>query len=184
MPTIGVSIAIPEPYGPQLRQWRRDLGDPMADAIPTHVTLLRPLEVAAADLEPVHKHLREVAAEQQPFTMALRGTGTFRPTSPVVFVQVAVGLVECEMLEAAVRCGPLERDLDFHYHPHVTIAHHLPDASLDRAFVELAEYHCEFKVAGFDLYEHGTDGVWRSVATFNFEGPVATPELPARSPSR
>ena len=32
--------------------------------------------------------------------MHLAGTGTFRPLSPVVFIQVARGLAECEMLEA------------------------------------------------------------------------------------
>ena len=40
----------------------------------------------------VEKHLADVAAASgQPFIMHLAGTGTFRPTSPVVFVQVARG---------------------------------------------------------------------------------------------
>ncbi len=98
-------------------------------------------------------HLESVAAEGHPFGMVLRGTGTFRPISPVVFVQVSGGLAECELLERAVRRGPLERDLDFYYHPHVTVAHHVPEDSLDRAFTELADFECRFDVREFYLYD-------------------------------
>ena len=55
------------------------------------------------------EHLEAVSAISRPFPMVLRGTGTFRPISPVVFVQVSGGLAECEVLERAVRTGPLER---------------------------------------------------------------------------
>ena len=78
----------------------------------------------------------------------LRGTGTFRPVSPVVFVQVAGGIAECEQLERAIRGGPLHRDLAFHYHPHVTVAHHVDEAAMDRAFEDLAGYTCTFEVRG------------------------------------
>ena len=33
-----------------------------------------------------------------------------------------------------MRSGPLERELKFPYHPHVTVAHDLPEEALDRAF--------------------------------------------------
>ena len=101
--------------------------------------------------------------------MTLRGTGTFRPVSPVVFVQVAGGLAECEQLEGAIRGGPLHRDLAFNYHPHVTVAHHVDEAAMDRAFEDLAGYTCTFEVREFHLYEHGTDRVWRAVHAFAFE---------------
>ena len=68
------------------------------------------------------------------FRIRLRGTGTFRPVSPVVFVMVAEGISGCEQLAVSVRRGPLAVDLQFPYHPHVTVAHHLADGSLDRAF--------------------------------------------------
>ncbi|NNG40097.1 2'-5' RNA ligase family protein [Flexivirga sp. ID2601S] len=170
MSTIGVSIPIPPPYGGQLQQARRDVGDPLADAVPPHVTLMPPTEVEADQLERLREHLVRVAKDAQPFRMTLRGTGTFRPLSPVVFVAVAEGIASCERLEQAVRSGPVERELQFPYHPHVTIAHGLDDAALDRAFDELASYHCTFEVSGFDLYEHGDDQVWRPVETFGFAG--------------
>jgi 2'-5' RNA ligase len=166
---IGVSIAIPPPYGDELQRWRASFGDPLAGSIPTHVTLLPPTEVPLEDLEEFRAHLESVAKAAAPFRMTLRGTGTFRPVSPVVFVQVAGGLAECEQLEGAIRGGPLHRDLAFNYHPHVTVAHHVDEASMDRAFEDLAGYTCTFEVTEFHLYEHGTDRVWRAVHAFAFE---------------
>lgn len=121
--TIGVAIAIPEPYGSELQRWREAFGDPLARSIPTHVTLLPPSEVSAGDLPAIEEHLRCVAASEKPFDLHLRGTGTFRPVSPVVFVQVVDGISDCERVERRVRSGPLACELRFHYHPHVTIAH-------------------------------------------------------------
>jgi 2'-5' RNA ligase len=149
---------------------RASFGDPLADSIPTHVTLLPPTDVEDEELSTVVDHLETVATEGHCFPMVLRGTGTFRTVSPVVFVQVSGGLAECEQLEKAVRRGPLERELDFYYHPHVTVAHHVSDDNLDRAFAELADFECTFDVGEFHLYEHGTDGVWRPVRSFALNG--------------
>ncbi|QGN56591.1 2'-5' RNA ligase family protein [Nostocoides sp. HKS02] len=170
MPTIGVSIAIPSPHAEMLQAKRASFGDPLADCIPTHVTLLPPTEVDDAQLASAVTHLEQVAEQGHSFSMVLRGTGTFRPISPVVFVQVSGGLAECEVLERAVRRGPLARDLDFYYHPHVTVAHHVPEDSLDRAFQELADFECTFTVREFYLYEHGADQIWRQVRSFPLNG--------------
>jgi 2'-5' RNA ligase len=167
---IGVSIAIPAPHGDLLQAKRASFGDPLADSIPTHVTLLPPTEVAGEDMEEAVAHLEEVSEASHPFPMVLRGTGTFRPISPVVFVQVSGGLAECEVLEQAIRTGPLKRNLDFYYHPHVTVAHHVPEPNLDRAFTELADFEAHFVVENFHLYEHGDDSVWRPVRTFALRG--------------
>ena len=98
--------------------------------------------------------------------MHLRGTGTFRPISPVVFVSLVEGISQCEQLADAVRSGPLALDLAFPYHPHVTIAHHLSDELLDRAFEELADFDCEFDVEHFHLYVHDEDLGWRPTRNF------------------
>lgn len=159
--TIGVAIAIPEPFGGELQTWRKEFGDPLADAIPTHVTLLPPTSVAADALDAVEDHLRGVAAGFEPFEIELRGSATFRPVSPVVFVSLSRGIAESTLLEAGVRSGPLARELQYAYYPHVTVAHDVPDEALDRAYGALASYEARFPVWGFSLYEHGSDGVWR-----------------------
>jgi 2'-5' RNA ligase len=169
MRTIGVAIAIPEPYGTELQDWREHFGDPLARSIPTHVTLLPPTEVPEDTLPEIEAHLRSIAGEAVPFDILLRGTGTFRPASPVVFVTLAEGISNCEILERRVRSGPLgHRDLEFGYHPHVTVAHDIADEALSHAFEKLSQYEARFSVWGFSLYEHGADGVWRPVVDFSF----------------
>ena len=62
-----------------------------------------------------------------------------------MFVTLVEGISECELLADAVRRGPLAVDLDFPYHPHVTIAHHLDDD--DRSTVPSTsspDFECEF----------------------------------------
>ncbi|MFC6154380.1 2'-5' RNA ligase family protein [Nocardioides yefusunii] len=160
MTTIGVAVAIPEPWGTRLQEYRTSLGDTTAHTIPTHITLIPPTEIDAADLPAVEQHLAEVSARHAAYRVHLRGTGTFRPVSPVVFVQVSEGIPGCEMLAADLRSGPLAVDLDFPYHPHVTIAHHLDDAGLDRAFTELADFDCAFSADEFHLYVHDDVTGW------------------------
>jgi 2'-5' RNA ligase len=168
--TIGVVVDIPDPVGKFLRGSRADFGDPLATAIPPHVTLLPPTDVAPGISRAINDHLAAVAAVTAPFQIVLRGTDSFRPISPVVFVKVAEGGDGCADLQRLVRTGPLTRQLQFPYHPHVTVAHHLTDDALDHAQKVLADYEAEFPVTGLGLYEHGRDGVWRLRRRFTFSG--------------
>lgn len=171
---IGVSIAVPEPHGSLLQERRAGFGDAAAHGIPTHVTLLPPTEVDEADLPAVDAHLTEVAAAGRPFPMRLSGTGTFRPLSPVVYVRVVAGAEACTRLQQRIReaSGPVARELLFPYHPHVTVAHGIEEAAMDRAFEELADYEAEWPCTGFALYEQGADDVWRKLREYTFGGPV------------
>lgn len=183
--TIGVSIAVPEPFGSLLQRRRAGFGDPQAFAIPTHVTLLPPTEVGAAALPGIEEHLAEVAALGRPFELRLDGTDTFRPLSPVVFIRLVRGAEECKALQERVRCGPLERDLQFPYHPHVTVAHGIADEALDEAFEQLGGFSAAWTATGFALYEQGGDGVWRLDQEYAFAG-LAVPQQPGhiQVPSR
>ena len=167
---IGVAIGIPEPYGRELQVWRERLGDPNAKRIVPHVTLLPPTEVAAATLPEIEEHLRTIAVDEQTFEIRLRGSATFLPVSPVVFVPLVQGISECESLEARVRSGPLTRELRFPYHPHVTVVHDLPPDALGRAFTLLSGYEAKFRVWGFTLFEQDFDGTWRPQRDFVFGG--------------
>jgi 2'-5' RNA ligase len=163
---VGVAIGIPQPWGGELDEARAAAGDPMAPFIPSHVTLLGPTDVPAATLPAIETHLSGVASEHSPFDVQLRGTGTFRPVTEVVFVAVAAGISEFELLAGAVRDGPLHRELHFPYHPHVTVAHDIDSAALDRVFEDLAGFSARFKVDHFTLYVHGADGHWRPYRHF------------------
>lgn len=163
---IGVAIAIPAPYSESLTRARVEAGDPEALAIAPHITLLPPTAIEPEELDGVRTHLREVAGRYSPFVVALSGTDTFRPVSPVVFVAVTEGAEGCAALHNGINTGPLQQRTRFPYHPHVTIAHDLDDARLDAAGASRADFQARFPVAQFALYEYGDDGVWREVEVF------------------
>lgn len=165
--TVGVSIPIPAPFGPALQARRASYGDPLARDTPAHITLLGPTQVVSADLPDLERHLGTAARDVQPFVVVLRGTGTFRPLSDVVFVQVARGISGCEQLEQGIRKGSWGRELAFPYHPHVTVAHDVSEAALDRAFDELADYVATFEVASFQFYVQDGSGAWTPVHEFS-----------------
>lgn len=165
MPVIGVALSIPEPWATELQDYRSGI-DPSAALIPTHITLVPPTDVDRDDLVTVEEHLAKVAADGAAFEVHLRGTGTFRPVSPVVFVSLAQGISQTEQLAAAVRSGPLDVDVEFPFHPHVTIAHHLAEPEMDRAFEDLAEFDASFEVTGFHLYVHDAATGWQPTRRF------------------
>lgn len=170
MLTIGVAVAVPEPGGSQLQAYRQSLGDPEGSRIPTHVTLVPPQVVARAALPAIREHLAAAAEAATPFEVRLRGTGTFRPVSPVVFIAVARGISGFERLERAVRSGPLDVPLTYPYHPHVTVGHHLADDLLDRAFDDLAGFDASFQVQEFWLYVHDDEAGWQPAHRYRLGG--------------
>ena len=176
--TVGVAISIPQPWAEILDAVRASSGDPLAAFIPAHVTLLGPTDIDPDRIGEVEVRLAAVAAAHAPFAVHLRGTGTFRPVTEVVFVAVATGIGECERLATDVRQGPLRRDLHYPYHPHVTIAHDVPTAALDRVYAELADFEALFTADHFTLYVHGSDGRWRPLRDFKLTGEPRPSDAP------
>jgi 2'-5' RNA ligase len=80
----------------------------------------------------------------------------------VVFVTLAVGISECELLaEAIASADAIDRDARFPYHPHVTVAQDVPAEQLDAVFEDLASFSAKFHVTAFTLFSHGGEGPWR-----------------------
>lgn len=165
-------VAIPSPHREALDAAREQY-EPAASDLPAHVTILAPIDVDAEAMPAVEAHLARVAASTRSFRLTLRGTGTFRPVSPVVFVAVADGVAACEQLETRVRSGDMAVETRFPYHPHVTLAHDVSEPMLDRALHELSGYEASMEVACIGLYEY-LDGRWHLVREFPLDG-VAAP---------
>ena len=168
---LGIVIPIPEPWAQLLIDWRSKVGDPQANIVPPHVTLLPPTEVAVADRTAISAHLAEVARCHPPFEMHLSGTGTFTPVSEVVFVTVAKGIGNCELLATDVRSGPLARALSFPYHPHVTVAHDVPADMLEFAYSGLGDLSAAFPVESFTEFEQTPSGAWAVAREYRLTGP-------------
>lgn len=178
---IGVAIGLPEPVAVELQGWREKLGDPTAARIVPHITLLPPTAVWTDDLDEVEEHLRAIASDGYPFDVRLRGTATFRPVTPVVFVPLVEGIAECELLAQRVRSGPLDRALSYPYHPHVTIAQDVSDEALDRGYEELADYDARFRVWGLQMFERDRVDVWRPQRDFPFRHGTPGPQPPRKT---
>jgi 2'-5' RNA ligase len=168
MPTIGVTIALPEPWRTQLHDYR-EAWDPEGAKIPPHITILPPTDIEESYLPEVVRHLASVAATTAPFEVHLAGTETFRPVSPVVFVAVAGGVEPLEKLHDQVVRGPLGLDLAYPFHPHVTVAHDVPEEALDQAIDELSDFDAVFNVAEIRLSVLGELG-WAPTDAFGLAG--------------
>ena len=167
---IGVAIALPSHHAAQVRAVREAAGDPLAEVVPPHITLLPPTAVDVDSLDEVKRHLRNVAAGTQPFDVRLDQVGTFRPVSPVVYLGLRSGAEECNHLQMRVRDrrGPLARSLSFPFHPHVTLAHEIADDHLDVAAAAGAELDVDFTAARLHLYRLRPEGVWEVAESFVF----------------
>ncbi len=171
MVRVGVAVDIPEPWCGFLTRRRAEAGDPQAAYVPAHLTLLGPTDIPAASLPVVERHLAAVAAAHQPYLLHLRGTGTFRPVTDVVFVVVAAGISECELLAGAIGSAPeLRRENRFPYHPHVTVAQDVPAEALDRVYEDLADFSAVFKVEKFTLFSHSDEARWQPRREFRLGG--------------
>jgi 2'-5' RNA ligase len=138
--------------------------------IPSHITIVGPTAINQAELNEISVHLDNVCDQIAPFTVELDGTGTFRPVNPVVFLNITTGYDELLALQKAVCTGPLECPLRFAYHPHVTLAHGVPEPQLDLAMGEFAGLKARFPAEALWLYRHEADGVWRKYCKFELRG--------------
>ncbi len=157
--SVGVILGFPPEVAEELQRWRASFGDPLADVVPAHITLVT--TTPTQDWEATREHVREVARNQSPFMVTIAGTGSFRPVSPVVYINVEDGFSDCVDLHEKLQQGPLQRDLPFAYHPHVTIAHDVAPESLDEAETVLKSYRATFPVVSMGLYEHDAEGIWQ-----------------------
>ena len=132
---LGVTLPVPEPWAARIRLVRSDAGDPLALAVPPHITLLPPTAVPTDRLDSIKEHLAAVARAHAPIDLRLSGASTFLPISAVAYLKVIVGGDALRSLQQDIRdaSGPLSAPLRFPFHPHVTLAHEVGQAALDAA---------------------------------------------------
>lgn len=159
--TVGVVLVVPDPIGSDVAAARAAVGDELGEAIPTHITLLPPTRITESERAVLDEHLRAVAAARGPVRIALDGSDTFRPVSDVVFLSVGGGAQDCVDLHAEVCGGPVPSPSPFAFHPHITLAHDLDAAVLDRVAATYADVATAFVVAEMCLYELDPGSGWR-----------------------
>ena len=166
----GVVIRLPEPTGREVQDWRASFGDVQAGSAPAHITLM--ITAVAGNWERLVAHVRRVAARWEPFHVQIRGTGTFRPVTPVVYLRVERGAEQCTTLHRELHAEHIESASPFDFHPHVTLAHGTTDETLDRAQQMLRTYTAGFLVDRVHLYEGDEQGVWHERESIPFGVPA------------
>lgn len=149
--SLGVIISLPAELAAEISAKRVSYAGPEAAVVPPHITLVS--GKASDSWDEAASYVREVAAAGEPFTLSLRGTGTFEPLSPVVYLNVESGAKECARLHEALLQGPVEHLLEFDFHPHLTIAHDLDSGAMESAKREMADFAAEFEVTSIGLFD-------------------------------
>ena len=175
---LGVVARLPEPLGIHVQAWRLALGDPAAERVAPHLTLVPPQTVAERDLGRAARLVERVAAAAVPFLVELAGTGTFLPDSPVAYLAVREGGSALGALEAALQESPLDRRTHHPFHPHVTVAQDLPAGRIEAAAAELAGFRAAFPVRELALLREEADRVWRPMAAAAVGASTAVREVP------
>jgi 8-oxo-dGTP pyrophosphatase MutT (NUDIX family)/2'-5' RNA ligase len=174
---LGVIARLPEPLAIHVQAWRRALGDPLAERIVPHLTLVPPQTVAERDLHRAVALVERAAAGAVPFLVELDGAATFLPEAPVAFLVVREGGPALAGLEAALRESPLDRRTH-PFHPHVTIVQDLPPGRIEAAARELAGFRADFPVRELALLREERDKTWRPLATATVGASTAIREVP------
>lgn len=167
---VGVVILVPEPLASRVREVRSAAGDQGASVIPTHVTLVPPTQVAAAELDLVIEHVREVSSRSAAFELILQGTETFAPITDVAYLRVHKGAQQCALLQEALRTDPLVRELDYPYHPHVTLAQNVGEHARERAREAIGVVDAPIDVASISLFAQPQGQPWAPLEVFTLGG--------------
>ena len=114
---------------------------PSATSIPPHVTLLRRRRRRVGRPRSGRGHLARVAASVDPFRAA-PAAARHLPTGVAGGVRAGRRGASPSARSSSPRSGrgPLAATCAFTYHPHVTVAHDIDEAALDRAFADLPDF--------------------------------------------
>lgn len=151
--------------GAEVDGLRRALGDPGLGRIPPHITLVPPVNVAAAALPTALAVVRAAAAAQPgPLRLTVGAVSSFVPDNPVVYLAVGGELAALRRLRDGVFRPPLERKLSWPWVPHVTLADGIAAELIAPAVTALGGYSALARVERVVVLEEKPGRVWEPLA--------------------
>lgn len=166
-------LLVPPPWSAEIDGLRRALGDGALGRIPTHLTLVPPVNVNEERLGEAMGVLRAAAGRMRPFTVHLGPPATFLPVNPVAYLAVdGEGVEKVRSLRDAVSGGPLERSLTWPFVPHVTLADEADPDRITSALGALRDYEVDVVFDRVHLLEEGPGRTWKPIADAPFEAPA------------
>jgi 2'-5' RNA ligase/GNAT superfamily N-acetyltransferase len=173
---LGVALLLPSPIDREVEALRRACDDGALDRIPSHLTLVPPVNVREDTMPDALRVLREAAAAVTPLTLELGPPATFLPHNPTLYLAVSGPDVEAlERVRDRVFVPPLERPLTWAFVPHVTIADEMDSARIASALDALAGYRATVTFERVHLLEEtktAAGRVWRPIADASFAPPA------------
>lgn len=118
---LAVALLPPEQLSLQVDGLRRMLGDHRLGELASHVTLVPPVNVRHEALPGIRRHLREIATGTERFELFLGPAATFAPATPTVHLSVGGDLERLFGLRGQLKSGPLQREDEWPFVPHVTL---------------------------------------------------------------
>lgn len=170
---FGVVLLVPSPLATEIDGLRRALGDGGLGRIPTHLTLVPPVNVREDRIPDALAVLRDAAQRTRPITVRLGPPATFLPVNPVAYLPVSgAGLDDVHRLRDLVFRPPLERSLTWSFVPHVTVADEAEPERIRAATHSLADYEVDVTFDRVHLLEEGAGRTWRPIADVPFGAPA------------
>jgi 2'-5' RNA ligase/GNAT superfamily N-acetyltransferase len=173
---LGVALLLPVPFDREVDTLRRACDDGALGRIPSHLTLVPPVNVREDAMADALRVLRAAAASTRPLTLQLGPPATFLPDNPTLHLPVSgPGVDALRGLRDRVFTPPLERPLTWPFVAHVTLADEMDPDRIAAAIEALAGYRVTVTFERVHLLEEskGPDGrVWRPIADASLAAPA------------
>jgi 2'-5' RNA ligase len=164
---LGAVLLLPQPLATEVDGIRRALGDGALARIDPHCTLVPPVNVANRDLPTALEVLRSAAADVEPLHLVLGPLAAFHPVSDVAYLAVAGAPGQLDALHGlreGLLSGPLHRESDHPFEPHVTVCDRIGHERGEQAIAAMTDLSLDVTVDRVHLLEQGTDRRWRPIA--------------------
>jgi 2'-5' RNA ligase len=168
---LGVALLIEEPWRTEINGLRRALGDKNLERIPPHITLIPPINLRVEDRQLAFDIVRKAAENTKPFDVVLGPVTSFAPKTPVIKLDVqGEGRARIVALRDALATGPLAREPQWPFDPHVTLNDEASDELIAHAVAMTYEISTSF--SDIFLLRQYDDRVWRPYVDSQFGPPV------------
>lgn len=158
---LAVALLVPGAVGREIAGLRRALADPDLGRVPSHITLVPPVNVNEGNLAEALALLRAAAASRPgPLTVDLGPVATFQPDSPTIHLAVDDASGAVAALRVSVLRSPLERTSEWPFVPHVTLVASASVQACGAAVDLLDGYRVSVEVPSVHLLEERPDAGW------------------------